>query len=248
VSEWYEDLFDDRYLIYYEDALLGGASADEIDFIERALALEAGSSILDLGCGFGRHSIPLALRGYRVTGTDLSTPLLKAAETIGERLGAGVEWIKRDLRELSGLGPYDACVCLYTVFGYCSDEENAGVLAGVRDLLRPDGLLLLDLDNPLCLVPHLPRENWGETTRGVRRERHEYDPLSARVSSTRTLIARDGSRMTLPRSSVRLYYPHEIARLLREAGFAIEQVHGGLQGARLDWRRSPMQSWVARRV
>ncbi len=247
MSDWYRDLFDHRYLVYYEDALLAGASADEIEFIERALALEAGSSLLDLGCGFGRHSVPLALRGYRVTGVDLSTSLLGAARTIAAKLGAEVEWVERDMRTLGAMGPFDACVCL-TAFGYFSDEENARVLAEIRRALRPDGLFLLHLDNPLCLVPRLPRERWDETTRGVRRERHEYDPLAARVLSTRTLIAQGGGRMTLPRSSVRLYYPHEIAKLLGEAGFAVEQVHGDLGDAPLDWRRSPMQAWIARRA
>jgi SAM-dependent methyltransferase len=247
MSEWYEELFDDRYLIYYENALLAGASAVEIDFIDRALALGAESSLLDLGCGFGRHSIPLALRGYHVTGVDLSDSQLGAARTIAAELGAQIEWVRRDLRDLAGMGPFDACICLYTVLGYFSDEENAHVLASVHDLLRPEGLLLLDIDNPLSLLPRLPEERWDETARGVRHERHEYDPLHARLVSSRTLITGGGSRMKLPESSVRLYYPHEIARLLRDAGFEVEQVHGGLQGAPLDWRRSAMQSWVARR-
>jgi SAM-dependent methyltransferase len=248
VADWYEELFDDRYLVYYEDALLRGATADEIDFIERALALDPGSSILDLGCGFGRHAIPLALRGFRVTGADLSESLLRAARSMATELGAEVEWVRHDLRQPIGPGPFDACVCLYTVFGYFSDEENARVLGRVRDALRPDGLFLLDLDNPLPLLPHLPADRWDETARGIRHERHEYDPLSARILSRRTLIGQNGARMSLPQSSVRLYYPHEIARLLGAAGFAVEQVHGGIQGRPLDWRRSTMQSWVARRI
>src|SRR2546422_6505853 len=39
-----------------------------------------GSSILDLCCGHGRHAIPLAQRGYKVTGQDLSEVFLREAE------------------------------------------------------------------------------------------------------------------------------------------------------------------------
>jgi SAM-dependent methyltransferase len=245
---WYEGLFDERYLVFYEEAFHAGASAAEIEFIDRALGIAPGSHILDLGCGFGRHAIPLATKGYRVTGVDLSETLLDAARKLAVELGVEVQWVRRDLRDLGGLGPFDACVCLYTVLGYFSDEENARGLAQVHEVLRPGGVLLLDVDNPLSIVPRLPEERWSETARGVRRESHDYDAITGRLTSQRAILLGEGRRLTLPDSSVRLYAPHEIAALLRAAGFEIEQLHGGLQGAPFQWKRSTMQSWVARRA
>jgi SAM-dependent methyltransferase len=247
VADWHEELFDARYLIYFEDSLLAGANIAEIDFIERALALEPSSRLLDVGCGFGRHAIPLALRGHRVTGVDRSAALLGAAGTISEKLGAEVDWRPGDMRDLGGLGPFDACLCLYTAFGYFSDAENARVLAGLRERLVPDGLLLLHLDNPLALLPDLPREDWSEAPRGVRRERHAYDALSGRLVSQRRLLLGPGRQLVLPESSVRLYAPHELRALLVASGFAVEQVHGDLEGAPVQWQRSRMLCWVARR-
>jgi len=247
VGEWFEDLFDERYLLFCEEALAQGASVEEIDFIESALALERGSSILDLGCGFGRHAIPLAQRGYVVTGVDLSEYLLEVARDLAGRLGATASWLQQDMRKLGNLGPFDACVCLYTAFGYFADDENAEVLRRIREVLRPGGPLLLDVNNPLSLLPRLPDDRWRESSRGVRRETSTYDPLTGQLVTERVLYRNEGGKVRLPTSRVRLYPPHELARLLRDTGFEVEQVHGGLRGARLDWKSSVMQSWVARR-
>ncbi len=247
VSDWYRELFDERYLLFFEDLVQQGAAVEEIDFIDQALALPGASRVLDLGCGFGRHAIPLAERGYDVTGLDLSPRQLEVARQLGEQLHVRVDWVERDMRDLSQLGPFAGCVCLYTAFGYFSDEENLGVLRAVRDVLAPEGRLLLHVNNSLALVSRLPEESWSEAPRGVRRESHCYDAMTARVISERTLFAHRGERLTLPTSSVRLYAPHELSRMLREAGFEVEQVHGGLRGEPLRWQHTRMPAWVARR-
>ena len=247
VTEWFEEFFDERYLLFFEEAVHRGAPEAEIDFIEQALALEPGASILELGCGFGRHAIPLAQRGYAVTGVDLSDTLLRVARGMGEQLEVQATWVRLDLRDLGGIGPYDACTCLYTVFGYFDDAENAAVLTRVRDVLRPGGRLLLDVNNPLAILCRLGDE-WSETEHGVRRESSHYDPMTGTLITDRVLHARDGRRLRLPTSRVRLYPPHELAALLRASGFEIEQVHGGLQGSPFVWQRSFMQTWVATRV
>ena len=62
------------------------------------------------------------------------------------------------MRALEGLGPFAACVCLYTAFGYFDDEQNAAVLSGIADVLEPGGKLVLDVTNPLALLPDWPSE------------------------------------------------------------------------------------------
>jgi 2-polyprenyl-3-methyl-5-hydroxy-6-metoxy-1,4-benzoquinol methylase len=222
-------------------------AAADAAFLDRALALRAGARILDLGCGFGRHSVPLATRGYRVTGIDFSEPMLTLARRLAERAGAKVDWQRRDMRDLRGLGPFDACVCLYTVLGYFEDEENARVVRGVHDVLRPGGRLVLDLTNPLALMPHWPGLSWRENASGIVRETSEYDPLTARLTSRRTIFGKDGRSRELPATVVRMYAPNETARLLEDAGFEVEQVYGALRDKPFRWNRSPQQVWVAGR-
>ena len=82
-------------------------AAKNAEFVERALALPVGARLLDLGCGFGRHAVSLALRGYHVAGLDLSRPLLHIARDLVKECSVEVEWIQRDMRELHGLQSFD---------------------------------------------------------------------------------------------------------------------------------------------
>jgi predicted RNA methylase len=72
MADRFADMFDERYLEFYEGLLDLSLAEDDVSFVDRALALVAGASVLDLGCGFGRHALGLARRGYRVTCTPRS--------------------------------------------------------------------------------------------------------------------------------------------------------------------------------
>jgi 2-polyprenyl-3-methyl-5-hydroxy-6-metoxy-1,4-benzoquinol methylase len=247
MAEWFAEMFDERYLDFYEGLLDLSVAEDDVSFVDRALALAPGARVLDLGCGFGRHAMGLAHRGYHVTGLDLSAPMLALAREMAASGHVAVEWLQRDMRDLDGLGPFDACICLYTAFGFFSDVENRRVLEQIRNCLHPTGCFLLDVSNPLALLCAWPQRAWHESKNGVKLEATHFDALTGRVVSRRTLFRPDGTRVELPETSVRMYPPHELANLLRDSGFEIEQVYGGLRHEPLEWNKSIRQVWVARR-
>lgn len=244
---WYESLFDERYLAFYEELFDTSVADRDAAFIETVLALEPGQRLLELGCGFGRHAVAFARDGLTVTGVELSGSMLGIARKLAEEASVEVRWEQRDIRSLDRLGPFDACTCLYTVLGYFGDEENEAVLRSVHDALSPHGTVLFDLTNPLPLIARWPSESWKEISTGVRRESSRYDALTARVSTDRVLYRHDGGKLQLPRSEVRLYAPHEVRAMLTRSGFEIEQVFGGLRGEPFDGQKSLRQVWVARR-
>jgi SAM-dependent methyltransferase len=245
MAEWYETLFDERYLEFYEGRLAQAAAEVDADFVDRALALGRGGRILDLGCGFGRHAAALAARGYRLTGVDLSQPMLERAALLAQKCGVTLELVRRDMRDLGGLGPFEACVSLYTVIGYFDDGGNESVVRGVHDILLPGGKLLLDLTNPLAMMRSWPTTVWRETPTGITRETSRYDPMTARLEAERTIFRHDGRRERLPTSSVRMYAPHEVAGMLNEAGFTVERIYGALSDKPFRWNRSLRQVWIA---
>ncbi len=71
-KQWWENVFDEKYLDTYVDIVTPEFTAQQISFLLERLRLKEGAKILDLACGHGRHSIELARRGYKVTGLDFS--------------------------------------------------------------------------------------------------------------------------------------------------------------------------------
>jgi SAM-dependent methyltransferase len=247
MAEWWEELFDERYHEFYESIARPVTADRDAEFVERALDL-SGSRILDLGCGQGRHSVALALRGHAVTGLDLSTFLLDKARELAEERKVEVTWVRRDMRELEGLGPFDACISLFTAFGYFTDEEDARVIRAVHSVLEPGGALMLDLDNPFPLVSRLPHDVWLESPGQATCESMGYDPHRSRLLTRRLRRPTAGGRQEMPPSSVRLYFPHEVSALLEDGGFEVQGLFGALRDEPYDWKRSTKMVWTARRA
>lgn len=123
MEEWYATYFDEDYLRLYSSYLSKGKDPGEVEGIVRALELEPGTEILDLACGQGRHTVPLAVLGYRMTGLDLSETLLGHARDRAAEAGVDVEWVRADMRSIPWAGRFDAVINMFTAFSYFADER-----------------------------------------------------------------------------------------------------------------------------
>ncbi len=139
-----------------------GWLADLVEAIERAGL--AGRRLLDVGCGTGKSFLPLLVRGWEVTGCDISASMLELAR---EKTGDGVRLEVADMRELPVFGEFDLVWSLDDAVNYLlSVEELQRALAGMRANLAPTGLLAFDV-NTLFLY----RTAYAETD-VVEREGH----------------------------------------------------------------------------
>ena len=109
-NQW-EDFYD-RHAPFYDRGSFTRHTAVEVDFLEDVLGLAKGTTILDVGCGTGRHSVELARRGYGVTGIDLSAGMLDEARRKAVEARVDVEFVHADATEFVAPNPFDAVVCL----------------------------------------------------------------------------------------------------------------------------------------
>ena len=110
---WYQDYFTTEWMRFRDIEAMLEKTPSEVDFLEKALGISPPGKVLDVGCGFGRHAIELAARGYRVTGLDLSSELLKEAKKRSRQRGTVVTWVKKDMREMEFDAEFDAVISLY---------------------------------------------------------------------------------------------------------------------------------------
>ena len=80
----------------------------QVDFIIRKLGLRGGERVLDLACGFGRHSLELARRGFAVTGVDITPSYIRFAEEVAQKEGLNARFFCQDIREANFEQTFDA--------------------------------------------------------------------------------------------------------------------------------------------
>jgi SAM-dependent methyltransferase len=246
---WYVDLFrGGDYYRGWADVIGPELTAQQVEFVVEALDLPEGARpderssgcVLDLCCGPGRHAVPLAQRGFDVTGLDLSAYHLRLARKAAREAGVKVRWLRRDMRDIPFEGEFNAVINMFTAFGYFEDEEeDFKVLEAVSRALKPGGRFFIDTMNREWVVRHYQETNWRQHEDGlITMERRKLDLLTSRNESVWMLIAPDGERR-VHRLSPRLYTLTELAKMLSRAGLSVRRTWGGFDGREygLDSRR-----------
>jgi 2-polyprenyl-3-methyl-5-hydroxy-6-metoxy-1,4-benzoquinol methylase/GNAT superfamily N-acetyltransferase len=127
-------------------------AAKEADWIREWCRMTGPESVLDLGCGTGRHGIALAQQGHDVLGIDYAEPLLHAARTAATGV-AGATFRIADCRSLETGRTFDVVLCLYDVVGsHAQEGDNLRILETVRRHLKPDGRALLSVMNGTATI------------------------------------------------------------------------------------------------
>jgi len=205
------------------------AAALEVD---QALSLTKppGKVALDLCCGPGRFAIPLARRGYRVTGVDRTRFLLDKARARGRRAGLEVEWVLADMRDFVRPDTYHVAFNMFTSFGYFdAKDEDVAVLGNIYRSLRPGGALLMDLtgkENLGRIFQPTSSEQLPDGTRLV--QVHEVFDGFSRIRNEWILIRKGRARSF--RFHHTLYSGQELVDRLTGVGFVEVRLFGSLQG------------------
>lgn len=221
----YSDLYD---LMYKDKGYVA-----ECDLIESRLAAyspHSVSTILDLGCGTGGHVLELIKRGYRVTGVDRSSEMLRHARA---KFGGDdvPRFVESSIQDLSLDENFDAAVMMFAVLGYqLTNEDALSALRATREHLKDGAVLLFDLWYGPAVIAIGPDERVVEIeVEGGRLVKSSAAALSledqiARVQmSLRYERAGTETRSAAEEHAMRFFFPNEIDLLLRATGF--EHVH-----------------------
>jgi SAM-dependent methyltransferase len=231
-SAWYVDFFRQDYLSVYGHLFTAERAEKEAVFVEKALELKAGARVLDLCCGPGRHSVPLARHGFDVSSLDLNPAYLELARHAAEAGNVSLKTVVADMREIPFHNYFDAIVNMYSSFGYLESEaEDAGVLESTAKASKPGGRLFLDMLNREWAVANYIQNDWHSGEDGTLYiERRELDLATSRMHVRFTIVGPNGARRESVGHNIRLYTLTEMTRLLERAGMGVTGVFGGFDG------------------
>lgn len=213
-------------------------TANEVDFLLSELALPPGASVLDVGCGFGRHSIEFARRGYRVVGIDPSAAMIAAAEKkavqVATSLSTSLNLVFYPLDGQSFIAdePFDTAICLMTTLGQISEHsDNRSIIARIYANLCSGGQLIVEVPSRKSTISNLKAfDQFGAGARYTTVAR-EVDLNDNRVTERFTIVSPDITNRYLLR--YHLFDSAELTEVLEEAGFTIHAMYGDYNGSPL---------------
>ncbi len=248
-GDWIREFFVDKAHLFlrvlnakWEGA---GEEAERIARLLKALGVDVGSRILDVGCGNGRIAVNLAKLGYRVVGVDVSPMFVEDAW--GK---AGIHGVKDKVRFLAGDALeidrilegelFDAAIMYWTtILGYYLDRSSdVRVLRGVRRIVRGGGYLLIlntvSLDlmvlrSGLCGIGGWISEVDDEF---LLVENPRFDPKTSTMENTWVFYRRRGRDLEYVDEvsfKLRVYALHEVVEMTGEAGWEFVEAYRDLK-------------------
>ena len=176
-SDWYTHIWslNIKNLSWTED------TENQVDFVIKVLELTGKERILDLACGFGRHSLSFARRGFSVVGVDITKAYIDDATNVAQQENLSANFIHSDIRDLNFDNEFDVVLNLADgAIGYLeNDEENLKIYDVISKSLKYGGKHFMDIVNADHAEKYFPKKtlqagekslslaqfDWDSTTR-----------------------------------------------------------------------------------
>lgn len=172
-SDWYKNIWslDMKNQSWVED------TEHQVNFIIETLNLKGKERILDLACGYGRHSLSFARKGFEVVGIDITRDYVEDALTTAGKEGLNARFILSDLRDIRFENEFDVVLNLADgAIGYLEDDsENLKIFDVISKALKPGGKHLMDICNAEHAECFFPACNWEIGEKAIALSRFEWD-------------------------------------------------------------------------
>jgi SAM-dependent methyltransferase len=218
-----------------------------------ALAQEAGGSVLEIACGTGRVTIPIAKLGFATTGLDIVPGMLEQARR--KSRGLPVRWIEADARTFDLHEQFDLIFLTGNAFqAFVTNAEQEALLGSVHAHLHEDGLFAFETRNPLLpntktpnglfvtLETHEEEEAGpsfinanGQEVRVTRTRVYDHVAQIVHLTSYKRWHEEGQEHTRIARTALRYTFPQELAALLHYNSFNIERQFG-------DWNEEPLSA------
>jgi ubiquinone/menaquinone biosynthesis C-methylase UbiE len=222
--------------------------SEDIEFYKNHIT-ENGSSILELGCGTGRITLPLAEECDLIVGIDNSQAMLDICQEKVHKAGISskkVKLINADITKINLDQKFGLIIAPFRVMqNLAPDEAVDGVFRVIQKHLSPDGLCILNVFNPVSSKDVLMKK-WTNPEEELEEEQpYKSGTIKQYVIKNKfttdpfvlypTLISRyfegenmkDETRFEVP---MRVYYPDEFKKIIEDHGFVVVDSWGGYKG------------------
>ena len=209
----------------------------DLQFYKKWLPKNKEAKILELCCGTGRLTVPIAKAGYNICGVDYTSSMLEQAKVKASEAGLEINFIEADIRSLNLQEKFDFIFIPFnSIHHLYKNEDLFKAFNGVKNHLKEGGLFLLD-----CFNPNIQYIVEGENEQRKIAEYTTEDGRAVLIKQTMryesaTQINRiewhyfiNGEFHSIQNMDMRLFFPQELDLYLECAGFNVLHKFGSFE-------------------
>lgn len=208
---------------------------EQVDFIIEKMNLKGNERILDLACGYGRHALEFARRGYEVVGVDITEDYVNYGNQEASKEKLNAHFILSDIREVNFESEFDVVLNMADgAIGYLeNDIENMKIFKVIAKALKPGGQHFMDIMSGDYAEVHFPCQLWDAGQKGLTLSGFEWN------HETKTMLYgqldyKYGEVLPKPEMELenptRLYSMKEVSEIMEALGMTFIEAYADTSG------------------
>lgn len=217
--------FNSVYKDVWKKLIPNGLTEAEVDFIMETAGLQPGDKVLDIMCGYGRHSIELGKRGIDVTSIDNLNEYIEEIKANAHEQNLPVRGIKAGILEVELKENYDAIICMGNSFSFFNKEETSQILKKLSLSLQPGGILIINswMIAEIALK-HFKEKDWFQVEEYKYLLDYKFHFQPNRIESEQTIVSADGTVEVLKGIDY-IFSLDELESMFLDAGLCTKELY-----------------------
>lgn len=218
------NFFDGYYKEIWRKLIPEELTVKEVDFMLSYFNLQPGNKILDLMCGYGRHSIALGRKGMSVTAIDnLEDYIVEICETV-DKEELPVKAIQEDVLEYKMQDNFDLAICMGNSLNFFDAEDTAKLLGNIAHHLNKGGHMLINSWSIAeIVVKNFKEKGWSYVGEDKFLTDSKFLFQPTRIETESQVIFPDGK--TENKTGIDYIFSiNEMENMLKEAGLTLKEV------------------------
>ena len=202
-----------------------GLTEAEVDFIEEVASLKKHDSVLDIMCGYGRHALELARRGYLLTAIDNSEAYIDEIKMLSKKENLSIDAKQEDVSQANFPKKYNAVICMGNSFAFFNKDTAISLLGKIASCLNPGGVLIINT----WTIAEIAIKNFQERTwhyvddyKLLTENKFLFHPT--RIESNYTILASSGETETLTGIDY-IFSVSELEEMFNQTGFTMGEIY-----------------------
>lgn len=209
----------------------------DLQFYKKWMPKNKDAKILELCCGTGRLTIPIAKDGNNICGVDNTSSMLEQAKVKASEAGLEINLIEADIRTLNLQEKFDLIFIPFnSIHHLYKNEDLFGTLKAVKNHLKEDGTFLLDCFNPNIQYivknekePEIIAEYTTKDGREILIKQEMHYENATQINRIKWHYYINGKYHSVQNMDMRMFFPQELDSYLEWAGFNVIHKFGSFE-------------------